>query len=66
MKYEITDKAALQAAFPQLFKSVPDALKIRKAISIGLTLPGVTFIEETAEQKAPAETGSTELNLNNY
>jgi hypothetical protein len=47
--FQVTDIKALGDAYPQLLKSVPDYAKIRKALSIGLELPGVERIDTPIE-----------------
>jgi len=50
--YEVTDAEALRAAYPQSFKAVPDGYKIRKALSLGIKLPGVV---EAMDSPLPPE-----------
>lgn len=47
--YEITDVEALFQNYPQFFKQTPDHTKIRKALSLGLDLPGVAMIDSDLE-----------------
>lgn len=53
--YVVTDEAALKAAYPQFFKAIPDGYKIRKALSLGIELPGVSRVEAVSPEQNPAE-----------
>jgi hypothetical protein len=44
--YNVIDAEALKAAYPQFFKAVPDGYKIRKALSLGIKLPGVVELAD--------------------
>lgn len=57
--YEITDDAALKAAYPQFFKAIPDGYKIRKALSLGIALPGVVAVMDSPLPPEP-EDGATD------
>lgn len=41
--FEVVDAQALYAVYPQFFKLIPDLAKIRQAIKLGLSMPGVEF-----------------------
>jgi len=66
MAYKITDEAALKAAYPQFFKATPDAHKIRAALKLGLTLPGIEVLPDEPAAAPAAPTGAVEQKLNEY
>ncbi len=53
--YEVTDAEALKAAYPQFFKAVPDGYKIRKALSLGIKLPGVVEVMDSPLPPEPQQ-----------
>jgi hypothetical protein len=58
--YEVTDAEALKAAYPQFFKAVPDGYKIRKALSLGITLPGVVEVIDSPLPPEPRHEPDTQ------
>lgn len=58
--FQVTDIKALYAAHPQFVKLVEDKAKIRKALELGLSLPGVEPVQASAAEPAKTAPGEAE------